>query len=146
MSPQSMFAKIISYTVSILHAKFYLIPCSRIREMTITGILRNKDSSAPYWALCTQIVSLFLMYLCILCINFEKSHSLKTKINLFQEFWKKYDYTAIFWWIFSKSCYTLIHVKITLNVKFHENLRISSQATSVIFLWHKHTDIQGDIF
>ena len=68
----SMFVKTISissFKESILHAKFCMIPCNRVREKIIIRIL-EKYSSARYRAICTQIASLLFLMVYNLCIKF----------------------------------------------------------------------------
>ena len=69
-----MLTKIISvpsFKINILHAKFSTIPGNRIRDRIITRILEKKrNSSTRCRATYTQIVSLLLLIMHILYINF----------------------------------------------------------------------------
>ena len=60
------------------------------------------NSSAPYWAIYTQIASLLFLMIYILYINFVEFCPLETQISVFQKFWKKWNYSANCWAIFTK--------------------------------------------
>ena len=60
-------------------------------------------SSAPYWAICTQITSLLFLIIYILCTFFVQFHPLETKISISQKFRKSWNYSTTYEVIFTKS-------------------------------------------
>ena len=125
---------------------FFLISCNRIRFKTITRILEKKrNSSAFYWAICTQIASFLFIMTYTLWINYWAILSTITEISLSQKFSKSVTTCPPVEWFSLKIDRNQLYN--SRNVKFHEILSISSDATlAITFLSHtqKYTDKQKD--
>ena len=102
-----MLAKIISMPsskISILHAKFCVIPCNRIWDTTTTWFFLKNGIAAPITELYIPKLHHCNFYWYIFCIYiFEQFHLLNTEIRVSKHFRRKWNYSATYWAIFTKN-------------------------------------------